>query len=923
VYYKDSLPQLAKKYDCTIENPKLQGRNVAGNPTSNLNEIIYYSLNEGSSALNLADKSLITPEKLLKDLDLDISDEHQVWFKNTLTEEFVMSILMKDQIGNFRAFNGDKYDAGSIAGNTGASGSSLIVSYNPKKIGNFGKSIITFYGLNIDNTTKFTLKKQGENDIVAEKVQSTYSEIAGIYQCNATFNFHNKKIGKWDIVINVGDTATETIEEGLEIETYIEPEIKLNIIGSVNVRNDSWATYTVGYENTGNVAVYCLPVVIEIVTPKNVDVKVKVWWQTIKTDGTYTEETTVIDGKETKIYERDDPKGGNTKTTFVTPMVPAIPPYGKGQLTYSVKYSVNGIANDPLHTKAYALNPLATDNPALENALWDCLKTVAKMVWDVAKIPLGAIPGVGCAIQVGESVYSMATTEGSTGYKAGNAAAEAGKIITGCASSAIPGGTAVKTAVDVFNALSTANDLVGHATGLIQCGSALANLSGLLVGSKDPNDKIGPVNETGSTWISEKTDFTYVINFENDEKATAPAQEVWITDTLDLKVFDINTFEAGMMKFSDRVVTDIPFGTQNYTWSVDMRPEMDLITKINLNLDKAKGIAKWYFKSIDPATGELTTDALAGFLPPNNEDGTGQGFVMFSIKLKEGLADDVTIANKASIVFDNNAPIITPAWVNKKDIVPPSSSMLRPVTLSDNLVELRWSGTDNPGGSGIYCYDIFMKRENGAYELFLASTSQTTAQFTLEKDVKYSFYSIATDNAGNRENNKTKPDITIPEVNLPFDDYAATKWNNTFMLNLKKLREEGYQISACKWFKNSEFIGEGFTYSAGSQATDQLEAGAVYYFQLITSSHNEIYSTNKVLGKQKSSLKAYPNPIPQGNKLIIEGTMEGSLVEVFNYMGMCVSRTTATDFSTELRLSVPPGVYIVRTNNEAVKVIVR
>jgi len=918
------------KHNCTTEDPKLQGRDASGEVTENPDEVVCFALGEGSSALNLADRSLFTRESLMALIPSDTPYEDIMWFQSIFTEKLVESFLLADQMGNIRAFDGDKYDAGSIAGNTGTGQQNLISGYNPKKAANFGKSTITFFGKKFDNSINFTLKKQGENNIVSEKVKVEYSETAGMYKCLATFDFNNKKIGKWDIVVNTADT-TVTIKDGLELETYIEPEIVLEIIGPSNIRNGVTNSFTIKYTNKGNVPVYCQPIIVELITPKRVTVEVKEKWHSIYTEGVYKEKFATIDGVLHKLDTLHDFRGNNTYTTFITPVILVIPPYGTGYLSFDVKISVDDIADDPIEIKAYTLLPLATGSEekgigfksgGISETLWGCLKTVAKIVWDVVKVPLGAIPGVGCAIQVGEGLYSVATTEGSTGYKAANAAAEMGKTLAECATDIIPGGAAVKTSLKLIKGVSTASDIVGHATGLIECGSGLAKLFSRLVGSKDPNDKIGPISESGSTAFSDRTDFTYMINFENDEKATAPAQEVWITDELDLNVFDINTFEAGIMKFGDRIVTDIPFGAQNHTWRVDMTPEMDLITEIKLTLNKSKGIATWYFKSLDPITGELTTDPLAGFLPPNDKDGAGQGFVMFNIKLKSGLPDDVVVANKASIVFDNNPPIITPEWENKKDIVPPASTMLRPTYKGDNAVELKWQGTDNEGGSGVYCYDIFLKKDDGDYELFLSNTTETSAPFTIDKESKYSFYSIATDHAGNREKNKTKADISIPEVNLPFDDYAATKWNNTFMLNLKKLKDEGYEVIACKWFKNSKSVADGYTYSAGPKIEDQLETGALYYFQLTTNSHGEVYSTNKIIEKPKTKLRAYPNPAHQENTLTIEGTIQGFPLEIFNYMGVCVYRTTATGNITELMLNLPAGFYVVRSNNESAKVII-
>ena len=928
--YSQETPKEIEKHNCITNDPKLLGRTAAGNPTNNPDEIVYYDLDEGSSALQFADRNLITVEELTT-FHPDLPSEVEIWLKSMITAEFVAKILMYDQLGNIRQFNGNMYDAGAIAANKGAGGTSIILSYNPQKTGNFGKSTITFFGHNLDNNTKITLKKQGESDIVAQTIKSEYSATTKLFKCLATFDFHNKKTGKWDIVVTVGDTATETIKNGFEIEEYVEPFIETEILGPANLSPNKWVDYTVIITNKGNVDIFWVPVIIGITTDtlwvKKVEIKRK--WDEIK-----PKDVDVTEIPETKTIPT--PEGDGRQTTYIPPIIPTIPAKSKVSIKFSVKMTMpqNNSASTALKAEAFKpMNKNSLDDNSLDinPEFFECLEKMMDIVKRAGmEVVSTFVPGAGCAISMGTTAQSAMENYENKGIvdAAGNLVYDFGRMVIGCAGGAIPGSQVAEAAWGYIEGMGKVESWASRA-GLLgewlstynDCKNA-SLFNGKIVTSVDPNDKYGPVSSSGSKAFSDRTEFTYVINFENDpEKATAPAQEVWIVDTLDLKVFDINTFEAGFLDIGGRLI-ETPFGQQDCAWTVDMNPEMDLTTEVNLTLDKAKGIAKWYFKSIDPATGELPVDAMMGFLPPNDSTGRGQGSVFFTIKLKNGLADDVVVANRASIIFDTNAPILTPIWENKKDVVPPSSTMLRPTTVNDTLVTLKWQGTDNPGGSGVYCYDIYMKKENGNYEHF-TSTFQTSAPFTIKKDVKYSLYSIATDSAGNREANKTKPDITIPEVNLPFDEYAATKWNNTFMLNLKKLKEEGYEVTACKWFKNSAFIGDGFSYSAGPQITDRLETGAVYYFQLTTSSHGEVYSTNKIIvGNPQSGLKAYPNPAPQGSKLIIEGTVQGAMVEVFNYMGLCVSRTVATDFTTEITLSLPAGVYIVRSNNEAVKVIV-
>ena len=925
-YGKDSLPQRSKKIDCTTEDPKLQGRTASGNTTDNPNEIAYYSLQEGSSALNLADKSLITAEKLRENLNLDLTSSDELWVYMMITEEYMNSILMNDQIGNIRVFAGDRYDAGAIAANTGSGGTNLVFSYAPKTAANFGKSTITFYGKKLDNNTKIKLMRQGESDIVSETIKSVYSATTGLYKCLATFNFHNKKIGKWDIVVTVGDTATETLKNGLEIEDYIEPFIETEIVGPDNLGPNKWIDYTVVITNKGNVDVFWVPVIISLTTYDSIKVVLKRKWTEIP-----PKDFDVTKIPESKTFPT--PEGDGRKSTYIPPIIPTIPAKSKVSIRFSAKMSraPYSISSPTAQLKAEALKPMNDNSLNINQGFFDCLGKMMDIVKRAGmEVVSTFVPGAGCAISIGTTAQSAMENYENKGVvdAAGNLAYDLGKMAIGCAGGAIPGSDLAEAAWGYIEGMGKVESWAGRA-GLLgewlttykECKNT-SLFNGKIVTSVDPNDKYGPVSASGSKAFSDRTEFPYVINFENDpEKATAPAQEVWIIDTLDLKVFDINTFEAGFLDIGGRLI-ETPFGQQNCSWTVDMNPEMNLTTEVKLTLDKSKGIAKWYFKSIDPATGELPNDPMVGFLPPNDSTGRGQGSVLFTIKLKNGLADNVVVANKATIIFDNNPAIVTPTWENKKDVIPPSSTMLRPTYNNDNSIELKWKGTDNKGGSGVYGFDIYVKKENGNYE-HLTRTFQTSTPFTVEKDVKYAFYSIATDSAGNREKEKTKPDITIPEVNLPFDDYAATKWNNTFMLNLKKLKQEGYNVDNCKWFKNNELIEEGFSYSAGPQLTDLLEKGAVYYFQISTSSHGEVYSTNKIIvDKPQSSLKAYPNPVPQGSKLTIEGTTQGALVELFNYMGLCVSKTVATDFTTEVTLSLPAGVYIVRSNNEAVKVII-
>ena len=296
-----------------------------------------------------------------------------------------------------------------------------------------------------------------------------------------------------------------------------------------------------------------------------------------------------------------------------------------------------------------------------------------------------------------------------------------------------------------------------------QCGGddEPEHLSSTPVNSRDPNDKYGYRSPSGSTYFKEDiTNMTYVINFENDpEEATAAAQDVYITDTLDLTKFDINSFRAGYVRVADKF-KQAAYDVQDHTWDIDMRPEMNLITRVNLTLNKEEGIAKWHFISIDPMTDEHVTDVFAGFLPPDDETGRGQGSVSFTINLKDDLTNDTEISNRAEIIFDYNEPIITPTWTNTKDIVPPVSQMLQPVELNDNAIRLSWEGADS--GSGVWYYTVYARSgDEGDWYVLNNNTEQTETQFEYEQKVKYGFYVEAADKAGNKETKNPQAEVTF------------------------------------------------------------------------------------------------------------------------------------------------------------------
>lgn len=268
----------------------------------------------------------------------------------------------------------------------------------------------------------------------------------------------------------------------------------------------------------------------------------------------------------------------------------------------------------------------------------------------------------------------------------------------------------------------------------------------------DPNDKAGPAGVTDSRFLNGGVPLQYTLLFENEASATAPAQRVVVTDQLDASTMDLETLSLGPISFGDTIVS-LPPGLTHYTAGIDLRPSQNLIVRIDAGLDKT-GVLTWSFTSIDPATLQLTTDPLAGFLPPNSVPPMGQGGVQFTVMPKSPLATGTAIRNQASVVFDVNAPINTPVWTNTIDNSPPITRVL-PLAASQTSesFSVQWSGTDQ--GAGIWAVAVFVSDNGAPFTTWLEGTTATSATYSGQTGHTYGFFAIGTDLVGNVEPMKT------------------------------------------------------------------------------------------------------------------------------------------------------------------------
>jgi len=429
--------------------------------------------------------------------------------------------------------------------------------------------------------------------------------------------------------------------------------------------------------------------------------------------------------------------------------------------------------NEPINPSVKAGTPVTDAN------LNEC-------AYQIAKLALEFVPGadcfklgVGITNSIGEGLYSGQFD--LLGYLSANMV---GAI--NCAGDAVPATKAIKIA-------NKLNELASQAGGLKNVSDACSNAAGAggavsasgsstttCIGSYDPNDKVGPTGVLEDRYIASGDSLPYVVFFENLDEATAAAQLVIIKDTINTELFDLDTFSFGMIAWSDTSVSMEP-NILSTSKDVDLRPEMDLILRIEADLDEVSGVLSWVFTSLDPGTMEPTLDPLAGFLPPNVTSPEGEGLVSYFISLKDDTPSNTSFGRAARIIFDENDPIDTPAWFNTLDTVAPTSSVndLESVQTSEEFT-VTWSGTDD--ASGVEAYTVYVSEDGGEFTVWQDSTSETSATFTGENGKSYAFYSSAFDNVGNAELRRDIAD-TQTRVELDTSTETASDIPTEFTLN--------------------------------------------------------------------------------------------------------------------------------------------
>ncbi len=391
---------------------------------------------------------------------------------------------------------------------------------------------------------------------------------------------------------------------------------------------------------------------------------------------------------------------------------------------------------------------------------------IQEIIFQAVKKAAGAVPGSSCVDNATTAFADtlIAAKGVYTSYALPAAAADLAKTLVSCGlAGASAAAEAAKIAADVLDNLEAAQAAIDACKKPASPPKPPKKKKAQKKKSKDPNDKGGSSGDgSASQYVVPDTPLSYSLAFENEATAPLPVAKLVITDQLDPTKVDLSTLTLGPINFGANII-NTPGGLTDYSTTYTPPGVTAYTVRIQGSLNAGTGLLTWTFEAIDPATGLPPTDPTVGFLPPDTDGIVGQGSVVFEVMPLAGLTTGTQITNTASIVFDANAAISTPTWLNTIDADTPVSAVTAlPLTVTETGATtpftVNWSGTDN--GSGILYYDIYVSDNGAAYSLWQAQVSGTSAVYSGQTGHTYAFYSLATDSAGNLEAAKTSADTT-------------------------------------------------------------------------------------------------------------------------------------------------------------------
>ena len=554
------------------------------------------------------------------------------------------------------------------------------------------------------------------------------------------FKFNNAETGLYDVILQ-STTAADTLFGAFRISAPNNIPPVVTISGRTQIRTNRSAIQTLTITNPSNNAIFLYPVSLAIPAGVVPSLNASVFNDPLIPANIQAVSSSVF-------YPYTNAQGVSSNVALIG--IPNIPPGGSVSVPITLLATEDG---------CYDIGVLKwVQNIKEPDGTCDFLSPDAQCALAV----LGLVPVVSCGISTFKLTCTIQDAIQDDSSKVFDLMENFGGAVADCLTPIAEGAAFAK----VLDNLDKVMDVKGIAD---ECGDMIDSY--VLVretriicsnSSNDPNAKEGKQGRTLENYVNRAEVLNYSIFAENLAAATLPAAEVSITDTLDLSTLDLNSVEIQEIHIADSVYKVEARGSY-YAADFDFQNESGAhIVRYTYTLDTLTGIMTHRFLTLDTNTYDLPEDPLLGFLPPNVNDNEGEMAVHFTVKPIEGLAHLDEIRNRASIVFDSNAPILTDSWLNTIDTIPPQSSISSVSQDSDGFVTLQFSSYDAHALTKDYFLSV--SENNGPFQLRFLSINADSMVFEGNPSSYYQFKIQARDYANNLEIEHSSVDAEIALV---------------------------------------------------------------------------------------------------------------------------------------------------------------
>ncbi|MGE4182659.1 MAG: putative Ig domain-containing protein, partial [Limisphaerales bacterium] len=238
------------------------------------------------------------------------------------------------------------------------------------------------------------------------------------------------------------------------------------------------------------------------------------------------------------------------------------------------------------------------------------------------------------------------------------------------------------------------------------------------------------------------TRLPYLIQFANPADGQ-PIRELRVVQEIDPDL-DIRSFQLASLRFGD-LTLGLPQGRGAFSAEFDLTATRGFVLQMSAGIDVVTGIASWVFRTIDPVTGLLASGDNVGLLRAGE---TGE--VSYTIRAHPEAPSGASLDARARVFFGDSTPFDTNLASARLDNAAPVST-LTTQTLPGNRYLLEWSAVDDPLGSGVLQYSVYVSLDGRFYSALETQTTSTSLSYAALDERVPQFLVLAADVAGNLE----------------------------------------------------------------------------------------------------------------------------------------------------------------------------